>query len=266
MVHQIVIDDLKTKEQRQVRPRVQSAARTVSILLAVAQSESGLTTKEISETVEIGRQATYHLLHTLVGAGMLTRSDRSRYVLGLRVGTLAEGFARQLEPGEHLAPIVREMAQQTGETCYATGWWSSEISVLTIARGTNPVRAAEIGQGHVSQAHARASGKLLLAYATPAVRRQYLDSHELVPMTENTTTDPQQLENELEVIRAQGFSEDDEEYALGLCCLAVPLDQGLSPFALAVSAPRERFLEERERYLSTLLDAAERVTRPPTGE
>ncbi len=244
-------------EPEQARPRVQSAARAIGILLAVAQSENGLTTKEISEQVGIGRQATYHLLHTLVGAGMLVRAERSRYVLGLRVGTLAEGFARQLAPSEHLAPLVRELAQRTGETSYASGWWSDEITVLTIARGTNPVSAAEVSQGHVGDAHARASGKLLLAYATPVTRQHYLDTHEITAVTPLTKTDRSEIEQEMTMIRERGYSEDREEFAPGLCCLAVPLDGGLSPFAISISAPLERFDAERDRYLTVLQGAAE---------
>jgi IclR family transcriptional regulator, acetate operon repressor len=234
------------------RPRVQSAARAVGILLAIAQSENGLTTKEISEQVGIGRQATYHLLHTLLGAGMVTRDERNRYLLGLRVGTLSAGFARQLAPSEHLAPVVRAVAQETGETAYASGWWSGEITVLTVARGTNPIQAAEVNQGYVGDAHARASGKLLLAYAPPATRDAYLETHPLVRSTPNTITSRKALERELEEIRQRGYSQDDEEFALGLCCLAVPFDAGLSPFALSISAPRERFLERREEYLATI--------------
>jgi len=252
----------KVAESEQARPRVQSAARAVGILMAVAQSESGLTTREISEQLEIGRQATYHLLHTLVGAGMLVRGERGRYMLGLRVGTLAEGFARQLAPSEHLAPIVRELAKETGETSYASGWWGNEITVLTVARGSNPVTAAEVSQGHMGQAHARASGKLLLAYATPAARRDYLDSHQMGPSTEKTITDRGELEAHLDQIREQGFSEDLEEFAPGLCCLAVPLDGGLSPFAISLSAPRERYLQNRDMYIADLQSGAELSSAP----
>lgn len=241
---------------QQPRPRVQSAARAIGILLEVAQSEKGLTTKEISERVGIGRQATYHLLHTLVESGMLTRVEGRRYVLGLGVGMLAEGFGRQLAPGEHLAPIVREVAQRTGETSYATGWWSNEITVLTVARGTNPVRAAEVPHGHIGHAHARASAKLILAYAPAELRQQYLASHERVALTKNTKTEVAALEEDFARIRELGYSEEEEEFALGLCCLAVPLGPAVSPFALSISAPRERFLEERDRYLSELLTVA----------
>lgn len=239
----------------QVRPRVQSAARAVGILLEVAKSENGLTTKEISERVGIGRQATYHLLHTLVATGVLTRAER-RYVLGLRVGTLAEGFARQLAPSEHLAPLVRGLAQSTGETSYASGWWSDEITVLTVVRGTNPVSAAEVSQGHSGDAHARASGKTLLAYATLATRERYLDSHPFTALTPRTKIDRDEIERELDEIRQRGYAEDREEFTEGLCCLAVPLDGGLSPFAISISAPLERFNLERDRYLASLREAA----------
>jgi len=233
-------------------PRVHSAARAMSILLAVAQSDQGLTTKEISERVGIGCRATYHLLRALIAAGMVMRDDRNRYLLGVRVGTLAHGFARQLHLSEQLGPIARAIAHETGETAYVSGWRSGEIAVLAVTRGLSPILAAEGGQGDVGDAHARASGKLLLAYATQGTRETYLSAHKFPCRTPKTIGSRGRLERELEQIRERGYAEDDEEYAPGLCCLAVPLDAGYSPFAVALSAPRDRFVEERERYLATL--------------
>jgi DNA-binding IclR family transcriptional regulator len=235
-----------------VKPRVQSAARTVGILLAIAQTQDGLTTKEISERVGIGRQATYHLLHTLSATGMVTRDDGNRYVLGLRVGTLAEGFARQLAPSERLAPIVRALARETGETSYASGWWNGEIMTLCFAPGTNPVQAAEVPQGYVGDAHARASGKLLLAMANQATRDAYLGKHKLNRLTPKTITSRAALRQEFETIRERGYATDEEEFATGLSCVAVPFDQGYSPFVLAVSGPTERVDVHRDDYLESL--------------
>lgn len=238
------------------RPRVQSAARAVEILLAVSRSDSGLTTREISETVGISRQATYHLLHTLVGAGVLIRNNRSRYVLGLRVGTLVAAFNRQMAPPERLAPIVRGLAQDTGETAYAAGWWSGEVTALTVARGTNPVQAAEVPQGYVGDAHARAAGKLLLANASDEVRATYLVAHPLRRLTANTIVNGDLLDREFAKVRTQGYAIDNEEFAQGVCCLAVPIDNGYSPFVLSLSVPRERFEESFTRYLAIMQKAA----------
>ena len=166
------------------------------------------------------------------------------------------GFRRQLSPAEHLAPLVRELAQTTGETAYATGWWSNEIAVLTIARGTNPVRAAEVPQGHVANANARASARVSLSYSSPSTRREYLESHELSAMTPKTKTDPAELEADFLEIREKGYAEDYEEFAAGVCCLAVPIDPPATPFTLAISAPLQRFTEQRDRYLDELQKVA----------
>jgi IclR family transcriptional regulator, acetate operon repressor len=242
---------LSVVNQDAPRPRVQSAARAIGILQAIAQSESGLTTREISERVGIGRQATYHLLHTLTSTGMVRRNDRNRYLLGFRVGTLAEGFNRQLAPSEHLAPIARSLAQATGETSYASGWWSGEIMAFTVVRGSNPVQV-EVPQGYVGNAHARASGKLLLAIATPTVRDAYLSVHKLKGLTPNTITSRRALDRELEEIRTRGYAVDDEEFAPGLCCLAVPFDAGYSPFVLGIAGPRERIVDNMDEYLDAM--------------
>ncbi len=233
-------------------PRVQSVARAVKILMAVAQSENGLKTIDISRTANLPKQATYHLVHTLVTTGMLTHNEHGRYVLGLRVGTLAEAFKRHLSPPQHLTPIVRKIAAETGETAYATGWWGGEIVLLTTWRGSNPVQASEITHGSYTDAHARASGKVLLAYADEETRSHYLSEHPLTARTSHTITKLPQLYEEFEWIREHGYALDREEYSLGLRCVAVPLDGGISPFALTLSAPTERFKQHFDEYLKTV--------------
>ena len=64
------------------------------------------------------------------------------------------------------------------------------------------------------------------------------------------------LEREFEIIRLQGYATDIEEYQLGVCCVAAPLDGGRSPFAISLSAPRERFLERFDAYRDAVLEAA----------
>lgn len=255
--------DLSPHEPPGTRPRVQSAARAVAILLAVARSDVGLTVREISEQVGISRQAAYHLLHTLVGCGVLTRDEGSRYVLGLRVGTLAEGFRRQLAPTEHLGALVRKVAIATGETAYVAGWWAGVPTTLHVAHGRSTVQATAVPQGYGADAHARAAGKLLLAHADPALRAEYLEMHPLRRLTPWTIVGREQLQAELERICGQGYAVDRQEFAEGMSCLAVPLDDGRLPFALGISAPTERFDRSWELYLASMREVASETL--PTG-
>lgn len=238
------------------KPRIQSAVRTISILLAIADSANGLRAKEIMERVGLSRQVTYHLIHTMHGTGIIRKNESNRYVLGLAAVSLAEGFSRQLAPPEHLACRVRSVVATTGETAHAGGWIDGEIVALATARGDAPIGAAQVPHGYSGHAHARAAGKLLLALAAPAVREAYLANHPLEPKTSRTITDREALMKEFEQIRARGYAIDHEEFYEGLQCLAVPVEGSGGRFVLGISALKERFEKNFDKYLAALLHAA----------
>jgi DNA-binding IclR family transcriptional regulator len=243
-------------EKDEPKPRVQSALRTVSILLAIAESSTGLKVKDIMDKLGLSRQVTYHLIHTLHGTGIIRKNSNNRYALGLAAASIAEGFGRQLAPPEHLAPKVRAIVEATGETAYAGGWIDGEIVAIATARGQSPVGATQVPHGYSGFAHARASGKLLLALADPAVRDAYLAKHSLVPRTENTITDREELMKEFDRIRGLGYALDNEEFHLGLRCAAVPVEGLGGRFVLGISVPSERFQANFERYMAVLFEVA----------
>lgn len=252
-------DDAVTECEPRDKPRVQSAARTIQILTAVAgHSATGISAKDLSLRLHLPRQVVYHLLHTLVSMHMLRKSGGTRYVLGLGVGVLAQGFKRQLMAPDFLGQYVHEAAALTGETAYAVGWVDDRIVVLATARGALPVHAAEVPHGYADDAHARASGKLLLAMAPEADVERYIARHPLTRRTPNTLTDPQALRRELEQIRSGWVSLEREEFSAGLACIAVPIGPAPSALALGISAPTQRFDENRQLYVERLRKVAGR--------
>lgn len=238
------------------KPRVQSALRAISILLAVSESPNGLKIKDISDGLGLSRQITYHLIHTLHATGIIRKNESNRYVLGFAAVAIAEGFQRQLAPPEHLALRVRAVVAATGETAYASGWVDGEIIALATAPGRSPVGAAQVPTGFTGFAHARATGKLLLALASPAVREAYLDSRPRLPRTAKTIIDRNELMKEFELIRSRGYSLDNEEFHDGIRCLAVPIEGLGGRFALGISVPSERFDRSFDSYLAAVNDAA----------
>jgi IclR family transcriptional regulator, acetate operon repressor len=243
-------------ERGERKPRIQSAVRTVSILLAVADSADGLKAKEIMKRVGLSRQVTYHLIHTMLGTGIIRKNESNRYVLGLAAVSIAEGFHRQLAPPEQLARKVRSIVAAIAETAHAGGWVDGEIVALATAAGHAPVAAAKVPQGYSGYAHARAAGKLLLALVDPSLRDAYLAKHPLERRTNNTIVDRERLEKELEEIRARGYAVDNEEFYEGLQCLAVPVEGLGGRFVLGISVPKERFEKKFDKYLAALLNAA----------
>lgn len=248
--------DIKPKTQ------VQSVVRALTILRHVALSRDGLTTREISEATGLNRQTAYHLVNTLVAETFLASRQGRRYRLGMGIGTLVEQFRRQLDPPEHLMPHVRAISAATGETSFLAGWRDGEIVILGTTSGSHPVAVTPVSLGMFGSAHARASGKALLAFASSDVRSEYLTRQPLVPFTPNTLVDPEAFEQELERVRSDGYAVDREEFAVGVSCIAVPLDEGASPYVFAMSAPTERFGERFDEYRGIIIEAATAASAP----
>ena len=243
-------------ETTEPKVRVQSAFRAISILLAVSESPNGLKIKEITEKLGLSRQVTYHLVHTLLATGIIRKNENNLYVLGLAAVSIAEGFHRQLAPPELLARKVRSIVAATNETAYASGWVGGEIVALATEQGQSPVGAARVPQGFSGHAHARATGKLLLALADPSITEAYLDSHPMDPRTDRTITTREELTRELERIRMRRYAIDNEEFHEGIRCLAVPVEGLGGRFALGISVPSGRFQINFDKYLDVLLDSA----------
>jgi IclR family acetate operon transcriptional repressor len=243
-------------ESTEPKVRVQSAFRAISILLAVSESPNGLKIKEIAERLGLSRQVTYHLFHTLLATGIIRKNENNRYVLGLAAVSIAEGFHRQLAPPELLARKVRSIVAATNETAYASGWVGGEIVALATEQGQSPVGAARVPQGFSGYAHARATGKLLLALADPSITEAYLNSHPMEPRTDHTITTREELTRELERIRMRKYAIDNEEFHEGIRCLAVPVEGLGGRFALGISVPSGRFQINFDKYLDVLLDSA----------
>jgi DNA-binding IclR family transcriptional regulator len=246
-----------TRQRGSKGARVQSAARTIDVLQLVAKSgHSGISSKEISAILKVPRQNIYHLVHTLLSVDMLRKASGNNYVLGLGVASLANGFRKQMQSQKILGHYAERAAQLTGETAYMVGWVEGEIVVLASSKGSSPIQAAEISLGTAGEAHARASGKLLLAMADESDLDYYLARHPLTKRTENTLVEIDAFMREIVAIRQSMISFDNEEYALGLRCIAVPLKGPASQFALGISGPAQRITEREAHYVTLLRSIA----------
>lgn len=221
---------------------------------AVAASPHGLTPREIAGAVDLKIATTYHLIHTLVGEGFLVSSGGRRYRLGFRVGTLVDGFERQVLPGD-LMPFAQALASSTGETAYVSVRRRTELATVCGVPGAHAVSVLSSPLGPIHNAHSRASGKLLLALAPAEIREAYLAAHPMTACTAHTIIDRTAFEADLELIQEQGYAVDHEESLDGVCCLSVPLAHERT-VALSLSAPRRRYEELFPSYLEAALRIA----------
>jgi IclR family acetate operon transcriptional repressor len=246
--------------------RIQSVARGCQLLLWLADRRDGATAKEVAFGNRLALPTTYHLLNTLVDQGFLTKDSERRYTLGRSTGILAQAYLRGSAVPDALLSALRELAVRTKETAYLADWGERDIRVLASVEGTNIVRVAHVASGPYEDGHARANGKVLLAYAWPELCEAYLRQHPLRRLTEATICDRDQLDRELELIRERGYAYDEEEFADGVSCVAAPLlenDGIAAAFGLAV--PSGRFAKTRDELTAILLEMIAGIETTETG-
>jgi DNA-binding IclR family transcriptional regulator len=221
-----------------------------------------MTAKDLAAAMDAPLPTTYHMLNTLVEVGAIVKADKRGFLLGPRIGALGDAYLEQGEPILLLEPAVRQLANDTGETAYISAWRHGEIEVVATEPGTHPVRVAQVPRGTHGFAHARASGKVMLAFARPGLREDYLRRNPLEKLTPNTIDDADVLKTELEEVARLGYGLDREEFALEVTCAAAPiLSSGHIVAALTVSAPTARFQKNFDALIDALNDARRTAER-----
>ncbi|WP_051127739.1 IclR family transcriptional regulator [Rhodococcus sp. 114MFTsu3.1] len=242
-------------------PYIASVSKAFTVLSTVASRES-VSAKHVAETLGSPLPTTYHMLNTLVAEGALVKSGSRGYRLGPTIGMLSDAYLEQGEPVAMLEGSLKELADVTGETAYVSAWHNGEIEVVATAEGSHAVRVMQLQRGAHGYAHARASGKLLLAFARPGLREQYLREHPLERRTKTTIVEPDCLQADFDAIRERGYSTDLEEFSEDVSCIAVPVLVGDRIIAaLTVSCPTSRFERSRDTLVTTALGIARSAER-----
>lgn len=250
--------------KRMSKNTVKSVDRALNILCIIGESTTPVTIKALSEYLGLPRTTLYATLNSLENLGFITRHEDTRsYRLGWRAYVLGMEFLKMRI--DHSA--VEEARTLTYKLNY-----SSNISVYV---GNNRVAFlhTELPKrphlvlprlGYMSWAHSTASGKVLLAHLSKSELDRVL-AGELEAMTPYTITDPDRLTEELAVIREQGWALDNQESALGLGCMAVPIKDALDRCvgAISVSGPIDEIKANMEEIKNDLLTAANRISQLP---
>jgi IclR family acetate operon transcriptional repressor len=234
--------------------RIQSVARACQMLVWLAEKQQGATAKEIAFAHQLTLPTTYHLLNTLVDEGLLAKHTERRFVLGHGSGIVARGYVRASAVPDGYVCAMRELATRTQEVVSLADWCERDVRILASVERNNVVRVAEMINSPYEDAHARATGKLLLAYAGADFRDAYIATHPPRRRTQATICDRSELELELGRIRTRGYASDDQEFAPGLSCVAAPiLENGTLIASIAVSSTATRFAERRDELTACVL-------------
>jgi IclR family transcriptional regulator, acetate operon repressor len=155
--------------------------------------------------------------------------------------------------------VLRRLRDQTRETTNLGVMDDGHVVVLTQVESRELTRAITRVGGR-SPATASAMGKTILSTFTASDLDLYIARHGLVQLTDKTLETKGRLLDELEVTRQKGYAVDDEEFAIGLRCVAAPIyNEYAEPLcAISVSGLSSRMTTDRVAAIGALVVAAAR--------
>lgn len=229
--------------------------------LAVSGESEGVT--EISNAMDTGVSATYHLLNTLRELGVISQNPvTKKYKLGLKLWKIGILAYQQNELATVLLPYLRRLREMTGETANLTVLDGDKIVYIAQSESEHLLKMfTRIGA--TAPLHCTGAGKILLAYLPKNKQNQLLDTIELKRYTSKTLTTRKGLNKELEQIRAQGYGRDDEEREQGVRCIGAPVfgPDNQIICSISISGPKVRFSEENQiKWIKAVKEIADEAT------
>jgi len=154
----------------------------------------------------------------------LSREPGGRaYMIGDRLSRFGLEVLRNDAAATERRMVLRRVVSDIQESCNLAVLYKGALIYLDCIEANWPLRL-QIPVGSTSMPpHCCASGKLLLAHLPIADRQRLLEVMALERFTMRTITDRQVLSSELDRIVKAGYAVDNEEYVLGVACVAVPV-------------------------------------------
>jgi DNA-binding IclR family transcriptional regulator len=232
---------------RRERGGVQSVERTLDILEALVELGSEVGLVEISQAVSLPLATVHRLLGTLIQRGYVKQNRQNRkYALGFRALQMGSDMRQRFSLRLEARPFLQRLMQRCGESANLAVLDDGEIVYIDQAQSSRILRMfTQIGNRLPS--HSTGSGKVMLAFSPPEMVDGVLRRYGLAARTPHTIVDMEAFRSELDRIRAQGYSIDDEEHEEGVRCVAAPVrdESGQVVASLSVSGPVTR-LSDRQ--------------------
>jgi len=222
-------------EQERSLAGAQVVDRVVDILETFTWLGPELGVSDISRALDLKKATTHRLLASLRRRGVVEQDGRSRrYRLGLKLWELGQLATTQVDWLERIRPLLQQLTDRVGETTHLAVLNDGQVLYVDKVESTRSLRMpSQVGRR--LPAHCTGVGKALLAFLPEEVVRTLIERRGMPSFTPGTITDPTVLEQELALIRARGYSIDNEEIEEGLVCIGAPVRDHTSRVVAAVS-------------------------------
>jgi DNA-binding IclR family transcriptional regulator len=228
----------------------QSIDRAATLLVHLLDSEGPTTLAELTEAADLPKSTTSRLLSTLERHGLVHQAgQRGSFEPGPAIMRFAHRGAVERSLLELSEPSLEALSKESGETVNLAVPSAFGVEHLAQVDAAHFLGTGQWVDRRVDY-HSTANGKVFLAFGAGE-----LPSGRLSRLTPHTITDRDQLEAQLDQVRADDFATAIDELEVGLSAMAAPVrgPTGDVIAALSLSGPTMRLTPSRIAGLRPVL-------------
>lgn len=244
---------------------LQSLAKGMHLLHILANAREPLGLAALSRLAGTNNATATRICHTFTELGYVRRDRQRRFHLTPKLLSLGYASMSSLSWRQIAQSFLEQLAEQTGETVNLSVLQGNELLYLVRINNTGRILPFDLQLGSRLPLHCTSMGKSLLAFLDPDELEEILSGYEFAQLTHRTIGNEKEFRKELNRVKKQGYSVNDEELSVGLRSVSVPIKDagGHAMAALNIAVPTKRVsLADLENHLAPLaLKTAGKIQR-----
>lgn len=234
-----------TSDDAIVNGSVKRADRVLHLLEILGSGGTELSAPQLAELTGIPRSSLHGLLRTLLNRAWIQESPAGLYALAPTALTVGVSYLDHDAAVTHATLGLERARERLGCTVNLARLIGDEIVYLAIREGADR-RNLPSRLGRRLPAFATALGRVLLAELSVDEGRAILEKAPRESLTPHTTTDVDELMQDIDFARSNGYLVERAQTLDDVACIAVPLPYRLpATDAISCSMPLSDATDER---------------------
>ncbi len=232
--------------QKKITKKPNSIEKALEIMLRFKGNKPSWGIRELGTELGFSPATVQRILQTLKSYDFVRQDPVTRQYF---IGNIFYRFIETLNNSNTLTAVGRkfmmDVTVQTLETVHLN-IIEGNLRICIDSIESSKVLKAGMPIGNQSPLYAGASAKCLLAFSSDEFKKHYFNTIKLLPVTENTIVDPEELQAEINKIKRQGYAISLGERTPGLGSLSAPVFdyKGSIQASLSLAIPEIRIKQE----------------------
>lgn len=252
------------------KPRViQSVQRALDILECFDETNRELTLGEISQILNLNKSTVHGIIRTLcINEYIDQNNSNGKYLLSPKLlGKYQLVFdSMSIRLKEVGSVYLKELSLKYKASSRLFSCKGLSLLFLEMIKPSNSYYTISSVTGYPIPLNATASGKIALAHLTDEELDFYIRNESFEKFTEKTLVHRKDIIAEIDQIRRQGYSIENEEIELGIYSVAAPIkDNGNLIGVLSLTGPIEKLKDQTNQMAKDMTDISKKIMKELTG-